>query len=333
LWSNAGGITKETVTFADGPNAIRFTTGGTDTGIVWQVTFGTGAIPAVGSFVEVTIAGQVLSNIGGGFPGALIRLYTDAALSGGGIRDTTLLFNKTTSGWQTQTVNAAPRAGEGIYGVVIYLIGAWSGMPGGQWNGTIIMDKVEVKVKSPAVVGTIAPGAATSNVSSDVTSSGIAIPNSSSTWDPYGASPGTSVAGPGPSFTHTVGYNYIINSNLNLRWFLNNVTTLFTITVSARLALRDLTAGGNNILIGAGVTMYENWMYDNATGTGNRISNHNHSFTTTVLGSSLIVGHVYQVGVWIGAIRFTDTTGAQVAPGASSFLNIDQDDTVITLKA
>jgi hypothetical protein len=175
LWANAGGISKEVTTVANAPNAIRMTTGGSDTGIVYTINFGSGATPVLGSYVEVRIAGYtVANNSGSGTYGALVRLYTDTGLTT--FRDTVLTFNKIAGGWQTQVVNAAVEAGETIYGMSIFLMGSWSaGIPGGAWNGTCIYDKVEVDIKSPKNTTQLVTGSVTQNAVNAGANTAIAV--------------------------------------------------------------------------------------------------------------------------------------------------------------
>jgi len=90
------------------------------------------ALPAGTTFTGAFMV-NVLSNGGGsGAPGYLFRLFTNSALTT--FVDTPVPAIATgVSGWQrvpfTATANGSP-----IYGIQVYQMAGWSGMPGGMWS-------------------------------------------------------------------------------------------------------------------------------------------------------------------------------------------------------
>lgn len=132
VWWNGPAPTKETSAVRTSPYAVH-----------WVVSSNTGmtssAIPfaspaPAGTFVQGAYDINIVTDNGGsGGPGYLIRLFTNAALTE--FDDTIAVVpDKTVTGWQrvpfsARTANASHR----IYGIQIYQMAAWSGMPGGLW--------------------------------------------------------------------------------------------------------------------------------------------------------------------------------------------------------
>jgi hypothetical protein len=173
LWGNAGVISKETTTFADGPNAIRMSPAtSSDTGVLWLTDFNSKAKLPLGAYVEITISAYVVNHVSGVAPGALLRLFYNSALTN--VRDKTIVFDRSAGGWQTITANVAVQAGETIWGIEIFLMASWTGL-GGAWNGTVIYDKVEATVKQPKDTTQIISGAATANAAAAGTSTALTV--------------------------------------------------------------------------------------------------------------------------------------------------------------
>jgi len=127
--------TKEANIVLNSPYSVRYVVAG-DTGMLNTRTFPV-PLPA-GSYVQGTFSMYEVANNGGGKPGYLVRLYTNAALST--YVDTLVpITDQTVSGWQKMPFTAGA-GGAAIYGMTIYQMAAWSAMPGGlHANGSIVL--------------------------------------------------------------------------------------------------------------------------------------------------------------------------------------------------
>jgi hypothetical protein len=158
-WLNiAGTVSKETTITRTGPNAIRLVSaGGAATYVYRTIDFG---LPLVaGSFVEGTADFYLDSHTSGGYPGLLVRCFTNAALSTQ--RDTLLnLPNTTADEWQTIAFKAAVNAGERIYGVRFYLMASYSLLSGGDGVNNVVFDSLVARAVQPSDTAHLMPDSA-----------------------------------------------------------------------------------------------------------------------------------------------------------------------------
>lgn len=140
-WSGWTGNTptKETSTVRTPPYAVRWTVNA-DQGMVYTVAFPDRPLP-LGTFVQGSFDAFVVSNAGGGTPGYLIRLFTTSSAPAGAYTDVVVpVTDKTVSGWQRVPFSARVAAGSRIYGIQVYQMSSWAGMPGGSWGvGSVII--------------------------------------------------------------------------------------------------------------------------------------------------------------------------------------------------
>jgi len=124
-WTANGAATfsREATITRTGPNAQRIvTTGAGDQYIYRTVSFG-GLPLAGGSYIEGTCDLYLVSHSSGGYPGVMLRCFTNSGLST--YRDTVVRIpNTTTGGWQTIAFKAAVNSGEQIYAVQFFLAGS-----------------------------------------------------------------------------------------------------------------------------------------------------------------------------------------------------------------
>lgn len=154
-WASWTGSTpaKETTTIRTGPYAVKYTTAGADIGAVASSLFATRPL-GIGVYIRGSYDVYVVNNAGGtGKPGYLFRLYTNSGLTT--YRDTTVpAIRNDVTGWQRVPFSAQVNSGEQIYGIDIYQMGSWSGMPGGTWaSGSIaVFDNLAFDVVTPTDV-------------------------------------------------------------------------------------------------------------------------------------------------------------------------------------
>lgn len=139
-WSNGASIVKETSIVRTGPYAVRFPTGGIDTGITRQVMWA--STPTVANtFIQGSVDIYIVTDSGGGLPGLLVRPISDAGATT--FVDTTVVPpSRATGAWQRVPFTARLTAGQQMFGLHIYIMGGWSGLPGGNFNGTVIFDNL-----------------------------------------------------------------------------------------------------------------------------------------------------------------------------------------------
>ena len=145
-WGNYSGAapTKETVLVRTGRFAVRYSPVGADLGMVMAVTWPSVAIGS--SYVSGAFDARMVAYTSGGAPGIVVDLFVDAALTT--IRRTIIpVTDKTMIGvWQRVPFTAGVNPGESIYGVRIYVMASWSGMPGGQNTSTVIFDNLQFDI-------------------------------------------------------------------------------------------------------------------------------------------------------------------------------------------
>ncbi len=106
-------------------------------GITVSSTFGNSPLP-VNSFLQGSFMVRIPTFNGGGKPGYLFRLYTNSALSTS-VDIVVQADNASTTDWQKVSFKAGVPTGSRIYGITIYQMAAWSGMPGGSGAvGTVV---------------------------------------------------------------------------------------------------------------------------------------------------------------------------------------------------
>lgn len=133
-WSGSAPV-RETGIVLGSPFAVRWTVA-SDTGMSATVYFPS-PLPA-GTHLAGSFSMNMVANAGGGKPGYLVRLFTSSDLTAF-VDNTPTITDQTVSGWQkmafTATANGAP-----IYGIQIYQMAAWSGMPGGLLaDGSVVL--------------------------------------------------------------------------------------------------------------------------------------------------------------------------------------------------
>lgn len=123
------------------PFVVQYTVAG-DTGITSTYQPGGPPLPA-GSFLTGTFSAYVGTNNGGGPPGYLVRVYTNAGLTTY-VDTTSPIPDQRASGWQHWAFTAGA-GGAPIYAIQIYQMAAWVGMPasaagvaGAFANGSIV---------------------------------------------------------------------------------------------------------------------------------------------------------------------------------------------------
>jgi hypothetical protein len=162
--NNAGGtITRETAITRGSPNAVRVvSTGSTNDGLYHTVNVSSQPF-AFGSFVEGYLDAYLVSHTSGGYPGMLVRLYTNAALSTQ--RDIVFnLPNTTTGAWQTIHFKAAVNDGERIYGVRFYALGGYTLLSGGNGVNTVIFGGLVARAVQPSGTGHVVANSMTDTV-------------------------------------------------------------------------------------------------------------------------------------------------------------------------
>lgn len=138
-WSSwaSNTITKESSLVRFGKNSAKFVNNGQDGGIMmmtsWTIPMATGTI--VSGTVDIYLESRT-----SGLPGMLFRVFTNAALTA--YVDTCVQPVATTGGWQRVPFTARVGAGQGIYGIQVYIMGSWGGMPSGPFSGTCYFDGI-----------------------------------------------------------------------------------------------------------------------------------------------------------------------------------------------
>jgi|GEM_PF-6103919 len=173
-WSGANAAVKETSTIRTGPFAVKYTVAG-DTGAVCNSYFANTPL-AAGVYLRGSYDVYVVNHAGGtGKPGYMFRVYTNSALTT--YRDTLVpALRNDVSGWQRVPFTANVNSGEQIYGITIYQMASYSGMPGGAWaNGSIVCfdnlafelvqptTESQVVIAQPAITGLTSYTAAKAN--------------------------------------------------------------------------------------------------------------------------------------------------------------------------
>jgi len=166
-WLNIDGTpSKETTITRTGPNAMRLVSaGGASTYNYRTLDF---ALPlAAGSFVEGTLDVYLDSHSSGGYPGLMVRCYTDSGLTTQ--RDNLFdLPNTTADEWQTIPFKATVQDGERIYGVRFYCMASYSLLSGGQGVNNVVFDSLVAKAVQPSGTGHVdAPVLGESRVATD----------------------------------------------------------------------------------------------------------------------------------------------------------------------
>ena len=133
-WAGAS-PTKETSIVLNSPYSVRYVVAG-QSGILRTRVFPV-PLPA-GTYIQGTVSMYEFFNNGGGKPGYLFRLYTNPALST--FVDTLVpITDHTVNGWQKMPF-VAGAGGAAIYGMTIYQMASWGGMPGGvHADGSIVL--------------------------------------------------------------------------------------------------------------------------------------------------------------------------------------------------
>lgn len=140
-WQNwiGGAPVKETSIVRVGANAVRMTASGSDRGIYADSSFTTAPLP-VGTFLSGAVDIYMVSRTSG-LPGIMVRLYTNAAKTT--YVDTKVQPPETATGaWQRVPWAARVGAGQRVYGIRIYLMASWTGMPSGSFTGDVIFDNL-----------------------------------------------------------------------------------------------------------------------------------------------------------------------------------------------
>jgi hypothetical protein len=183
---------KETSTVRTAPYAVKYTVSG-NTGAFTYFNFAT-PLPA-GTFVQGAYDINVILNNGGGYPGYLIRLFTNSSQTV--YTDTIVpVPDKTVTGWQRVPFSARVPSGQQIWAIFIYQMAAWDGMPGGLWaNGSVcVFDNLAFDLHDSSVDNnTLVPSinsAATTATWSGVSGTGKPADNAT-----VGASWGSNISG------------------------------------------------------------------------------------------------------------------------------------------
>jgi hypothetical protein len=117
---------------ANGGPSARMVCAGSDGGLVRSVNLTT-PLPA-GSLLWGSVDIYLESRTAG-VPMQMVRLYTNAGLTTW--TDTYITPATTTGSWQRLNFTArTPNLTDQVYGIAIYLIGSWTGTPGGAFTGT-----------------------------------------------------------------------------------------------------------------------------------------------------------------------------------------------------
>lgn len=147
-WSGWSGPapTKETSIVLGSPYSTRWVVS-SDTGMARQVNF-PAPLPA-GTFLAGSFSMYMVSNAGGGKPGYLVRLFTNAALTTY-VDNVFPITDQTVSGWQKMPFTATAN-GAAIHSIVIYQMASWTGIPGGALaNGSVVLfGPMTFEVKNP----------------------------------------------------------------------------------------------------------------------------------------------------------------------------------------
>jgi hypothetical protein len=135
-WSGNFAV-KNTANVINSPYSVQWTVNGA-TGMVRTHAFPSSAPLPAGSYIEGSFSMYMVANNGGGKPGYLFRLFTDAAQTT--YVDTTVeITNSTVGGWQKMSFVAGAN-GAAIYAIQIYQMAAWGGMPSGALaDGSIVL--------------------------------------------------------------------------------------------------------------------------------------------------------------------------------------------------
>lgn len=138
-WSTGGTISQETSIVRVGKFAPRFAMVGTDRGLQRLQSWATAPMPA-GTFISGSIDAYLVARTSGK-PGILVDLFTEATLTS--YRRTTVEVPETATGlWQRIPWTARVNAGEKIYGIRIYIMGSFTGLPSGSFTGTVVFDNL-----------------------------------------------------------------------------------------------------------------------------------------------------------------------------------------------
>lgn len=138
-WSVSGGtISKDTTVVRFGSNSVKMVaSGASQLGFQRRVGFGS-PMPA-GTFVSGSVD-MYLESIVSALPMMLVRLFVNAELTT--YKDTFVLPSPTTGSWQKIPFSARVASNQQIYGIQIYMMGAYGGWSasGGLFNGTVYFD-------------------------------------------------------------------------------------------------------------------------------------------------------------------------------------------------
>lgn len=129
--------TRETSTIRTPPYAVKYTVSA-DTGMMKDSIFSSSPLYP-GDYVQGAFDINIVTDNGGGYPGYLVRLYVNAACTV--YRDTRAYPPaKYVNTWQRVPFTASVLEGEQIYGMTLYQMAAWNGMPGGVMaNGSVVI--------------------------------------------------------------------------------------------------------------------------------------------------------------------------------------------------
>jgi len=153
-WNSYGVGTpvKETTLRRIGPYAVKFVVpAATNFGIVRTVSFYDTPLPA-DTFVSGAFDIYIENYVAGGRPGILVDLFYNTS---GSYRRTPFTAPLTTTGWQKVPFTARLNPGEQIYRLQIHLMASYTGMSGGQFQGTVIFDNLRFAFFDKSIDNTV----------------------------------------------------------------------------------------------------------------------------------------------------------------------------------
>jgi hypothetical protein len=321
-------IRNETTVFRTGPNAVYLSSGSDGHGLRREL-YWTSQPYEAGTFIEGTVDAYLVVHTSGGYPGILLRVYVDAALTT--YRDNIYqLPNTATGAWQTIAFKASVLPGERIYGVIIYLLCSWVSLPSGVGNNDVIFDSVTARAVRPSDTLQLRESSVTSKSVAAAGGSSVSWTNAASDFDAWTGSNN----GPTGSvlFTHESSRNeYLIDMHSQIQLAAGS-NLVESVSGFAKLVLRDITANTAGVVHTLLKFVHRTYVDPlNVTGrNGNANVTLSYAITTS---AGLTVGNQYRATMYVTGIRAINSAGSQIAPGASSSVSAELNTRVMITKA